>query len=236
MATRSQIGTSLGKCITNTSATGTATFTIPASMNPANLPRFTVAIWCYPTLAPQGRLFELNSATTSKGFNIALTTAGEVQGLVGHSTTAAQSFSGNSVVRRHQWHRIVMTWDDTDSRPKIYVNGKFYPNTTGTAKNGTRGTVAGDTGYLINRTGVDRAFFGMVDDFCIANRVWTQAEISADAVLNNVPTSGLLLWWKFEEASGTLQDSSPVPSVTGTPSNIFQNTNSLTITSRIART
>lgn len=217
----------LGKCINFNQSTNRVTFTVPNSMESTNLPNFTVAVWFYQrSFSNINRVFEPNS--NGNGFAIIYDTAVGLRGSVAHATQLGIADMPIGSLRTHTWYRYVMTWSDANNSPDVYLNGALFP-TTKTNKVGARGTTwTGATAYLGNRSSLDRQFDGLMDEFCVWNRVLTTEEISNDYYRNIIPSSGLILRYMMDETSGSLTDASG-NSITGTPTNVTQNVTSINL-------
>jgi hypothetical protein len=114
----------------------------------------------------------------------------------------------------------------------MYVNG-VLDDASGINKTGTR-TATGGTVSIGNRGALDRNYDGFQDEFCIWNRVMTAAEISADAAGSPPPSSGLLLYYKMDEASGTSLTDSSGSSLAGTISGASYTTTDVPFKERTA--
>jgi endoglucanase len=221
---RHYVPSHLSKCVNFNQSSSRATFTVPSSFDPANLTSFTFAADVFVrTLGGSnfGRIFEGNGgfviSTTSDGF----------QAQVNHSTTGGITKTGSGTIPLGKWVRVLFTWSDSDNYPTVYINGIPYSTST-TNKSGTRANWSGATAYLGNRTQLDRGFDGLMRNVCLWNRKLTQQEIEDDTHLGTVPSSGLILRYKMDEASGNLVDSS-TSGISATPTNVTQNVTSYAV-------
>lgn len=224
MLLRQSRSVGLNKCINFNTSTSRVTYTIPSSWN---LSSYSIGFWINPTTlstaATTTRLIDF--APSGNGF-IGMVNAGGVVAAVKHSVTDAQMTSGAGTIVINKWQRVVITWSTADNTPHIYINGVL---TDGTAQNksGTLNTPfpTGSTGYLGNRTGNDRAFSGLMDEFCFWSGVLTQNQITQDYINPGSVTSNLITRYTMDEDSGSVTDS--IGSVTGTATNTTQGVVSL---------
>lgn len=218
----------LGKCINFDQSTSKVTFTVPTSFNPANLTSFSCAAWVFLRSlggGSGGRICETGAGAAGKGWLMLVGSTGfNLQ--TAFNTTNASVQSGAGTIKFGQWQRILMTWSDADNVPKCYIKGIEYAASS-TSKSGSRLDVSSSTATIGNRTANDRRLDGLMDEFCVWNRILTASEIEKDAALIEIPTSGLILRYKYDETSGSLTDSSS-SGLTGTVANCTQNVAGIT--------
>lgn len=234
-AQRFLAGVNLGKCIDMAASASRVTFTVPAALDPANLTSLTYAVWLFPR-AVDGtarRVIEPNGGAGA-GIQMFISASAGVACRVQHSVTNAEQDSGQGTLPRGQWNRVVMTWSDADSVPKLYINAIQY-NAAGyqTPKSGVRNNWSTSTCYLGNTSGLSAAYNGLRDEDGIWNRVWSAAEIGADYYACQVP-AGAVWRYSYEEAAaaGTVADSAG--SATGTATSCTQGVASYNIPARVA--
>jgi len=113
-----------------------------------------------------------------------------------------------------QWQHVAMTFDSTagSNQIKFYVNGLA----AGTATRPT--AITANTAVLAigNNESSNRSFDGKMDEFKIYNSTLTSGEISNEYYGINQSTSGLVLYTKFNEGSGTSAIDSSVTQADGT--------------------
>lgn len=232
-AARIVVGSGLGKCVDMASASSRITFTVPAALDPAALTALTFAVWLFPR-AVDGtarRIIEPNGGAGA-GIQMFISASAGVAVRVQHSVTNAEQDSGQGTILRGQWSRVVMTWADGDSVPKLYINALQYATVAyQTPKSGVRNTWSGSTCYLGNTSGLSAAFNGLKDEPGIWPRVWTAAEIGADYYACQVP-AGAVWRYPMEDGigSGTVADGAG--SATGTATNVTQGVASYSVPAR----
>jgi len=206
----------LGKCCTFNGSTSNIGFPRPDSMLKGNIPTFSLAAWVFATGTgggTGGRIFDGVNAGILVGYS-----SGNIRFQVTHSTAAYQD-SPTGVFKQGVWNRVLMTWSDAWNIPKIYINGVNYTGGASQNKSGSRGDIAA-TSYIGNR-GTDRGWSGQIDELCVWNRVLSDSEITQDYINPTSVTTGLILHYQMDEASGNLADT--VAGIVGTPSNVTQN-------------
>jgi hypothetical protein len=127
---------------------------------------------------PGYRLFFRFDNQGSNGFDFAT-----------YSTGNGDWFSGVNTVRTGSWYHVAATYDRSSftNVPTLYVNGVQTPSTTITGPSGTQPSYGG-TGYIGNKSGLSRAWKGVIDDLRIYNRLLTSAEIKT---LASMPPANL---------------------------------------------
>lgn len=231
VARRRKLGIDLGKCCSFNSSTSKISFTVPTSFNPANLAQFTCAAWIFMSSyggSSNGRVCDFASGS-GKGWSWLINNTNGHVVTISHTSVGAVTASGVNAARAllNTWQRVLITWDDANNIPLLYINGLAAPVETSTNKSGSRVAFSGDTVKIGNRFSADdRALGGLMDEFCVWNRVLTASEITDDFCKAEVPTSGLILRFLMNEASGNLTDT--VAAIVGTPSNVAQNVSSFT--------
>ncbi len=119
-----------------------------------------------------------------------------------------------------QWLHVAMTWDGTNTTLRTYVNGTLRISTKNTAQLITNQSPF----YLGCNPPYYGCFNGLVDELRIWKVLRTDAEILASydkALVGNEP--GLVGYWKFNEAPGSLTaaDSVTTPGHTAHPGTLL---------------
>lgn len=225
---RISTGIDLDKCVNFNGSSSKVTFTVPTSFNPANLASFTIAVWLNPnsiSTSTAHRIIELDNGTPGAGFRILLGNTATTKGvrvIIAHTVTGAEKSTGVSSLKIGVWQRVLFTWSDSDNTPTVYINGTSY-NVASVNKNGSRVDVSGMTAGVGSTSAGASYYSGLMDEFCVWNRVLTAQEIQDDYSQGSTPvsTSGLILRYAMNEASGDLTDASG-NSITGTPTSLTQ--------------
>ena len=92
--------------------------------------------------------------------------------------------SGGGTINSGTWFHVAASYDRSNSTnvPALYVNGVNYPTVTLTPPSGTPPPFTG-TGYIGNRSTLDRGWDGLIDDLRIYNHLLSAAEIQALAAM-----------------------------------------------------
>jgi beta-galactosidase len=101
-----------------------------------------------------------------------------------YSTGNGDWFSGANTISTGTWYHVAARYDRSSlaNLPALYVNGNRLALTTITSPSGTQPPYSG-TGYIGNKSGLTRAWNGLIDDLRIYNRLLTDSEIAALASL-----------------------------------------------------
>lgn len=143
---------------------------------------------------------EENTGTTTPLFRLSI-------GINGQLTVAIRTDANNLVqnslstirVIDKNWHQLV--WTDTNGTANLYIDGVA----DGTNWNYTRGVTTLNRAALgVQANGLtSRPWNGGIDNFLIYNRVLTPSEV-IDAYVSGIRyANNNVLWWKFDEGSGT---------------------------------
>lgn len=213
----------LGNCINFNTATSRITFTIPSSWD---LSSYSMGFWIYPTSLNTATTRLIDYAPAGNGFLAQVRSDQGIVASVKYSVTDAQMATGAGTIQIGKWQRVVITWSTADNTPHIYING-VLTDTTPQNKSGTLNTPfpTGSTGYLGNRTGNDRAFAGLMDEFCFWPGALTQDQIKQDYVNPQSVTANLITRYKMDEESGSVLDDFGL--VTGTATTTTQGVTSI---------
>jgi beta-galactosidase len=173
----------LSNALTLNGATSDATFASPDSS------QITVAAWVradgqgnspYPRIldTPGYRLFFRFDNQGTNGLDFAT-----------YSTVNGDWFSGANTISTGSWYHVAACYDRGSfaNKPTLYVNGTKVSPATITSPSGTQPPYSG-TGYIGNKSGLNRAWKGAVDDLRIYNRLLTDAEIKT---LASMPPANL---------------------------------------------
>ncbi len=136
-------------------------------------------------------------------------------GFASQDSTNGDWDSGGGSVSLGQWYHVAVSYDRSSQAnlPVFYVNGIRRATVTLTMPSGTRPPYSG-TAYIGNRSALDRAWSGLIDDLRIYNRLLTDAEVQALAAMPpanvapavNAGTNQSILWPGPANLNGTLSD------------------------------
>ncbi len=204
---------------------------IPAASSINSLSSVTWSAWIKPASAGVG------------GTGRIIDKANRLFGVSGASGSAYLTFAQNFATGSNQWKTpnnsitygssalVTVTYDasSTSNAPVIYINGvsqtitQTLSTATGSFTSDNSNPLA--IGNLSNNT--TRAFDGTIDDARMYNRILTATEAADLYNSGNTPpisNTGLVGWWKLDEASGTSAADSSGNSNTGTLTNFNFNT------------
>ena len=132
-----------------------------------------------------------------------------------YSTSNGDWNSGMNTIRTGAWFHVAASYDRTSfaNLPTLYVNGVKLPPATITSPSGTQPPYSG-TGYIGNKSGLSRAWNGLIDDLRIYSRLLSNAEVQALAAMppaNLAPVvstgkNQAVLWPTPASPSGTVSD------------------------------
>lgn len=188
----------------------TDTVVIPHNANQLLTTGLTLSAWIKPRSIgenSQGMIFNKTNGTNSAdGFYFTLQTNERINFRVNASSSINSAVGG---VPFNRWTHVSVT-AAADGTANFYVNGALSgtANQATTALSGITTTNALTIG---NRsTATDRTFDGWIDEPIVWNRVLTAQEISDLYLLGDIPTSGLVAGYLFNEGAGTtVNDFSP---------------------------
>ena len=215
-----------GKCLSfNSTNNAVVEVTSTSFVDFSGTKPFTIEAWVKPTTAnSNGHIVTKYNAGVAGQFMFILS-----NGKVAlEREVAPYTIYGNTVLAVNQWSHLVGLYDGTNM--KLYVNGKSDATPLGSGSIGStyQPIIIGSnlTGGAITHA---NCFDGYLDDIKIYNYARTPTQILADynsigaatakgnAVLigNSLPTntdsnllSGLVGWWKLDENSSPILDSS----------------------------
>lgn len=178
----------------------------------ASTPR-TIELWAYMKAADwtanKNTLFFYGpnpSARNADGFGLDFgTTAGGI-GTIDPFTNAIfdnDNQASGVMVATDQWVHFAMTWNGT--QVQAYVNG-VLKSTKDAGTNAQKGLMTGSSVLTIGGYPAENAYFGdYIDEFRVWNVAHTATEILATKDKTLVGNeAGLVGYWKFNEASGTM--------------------------------
>lgn len=207
-------------------STNKASFAAPTTLNPANIPAFSYGCWFNPYSVSNNsapKLFS-NDGSADKGFALQLQSTNSFTAQIFSSGNAGQVTSSTGVITLNQWQRVIVTWSDANTLPKIYLNSVLLGNSATQAITGTRQIWDGLTVNIGNAAALNRVLLGLMDEYCIWNTELTQAQITQD-YYNGVYTPNLLVRYKMDEGSGTTLVDATGNGITGTISGATYSTN-----------
>lgn len=195
-----QVVRDFGTCLRFSVADSRVVFTDSTSLDIANT--ITISAWIKPSSygeSSQGRI--VDKLNTTNGYALMLNNASSVGGLRAFVSGTART-SNNNVIKLGVWQHVALTYDkDAGANNLIfYVNGLAQGTATET------GAIANTTSNLTigsNALIQDRDFNGLIDEVKIYNRALSSTEIQNEYLGKNNSTSGLVLYAKFDEGSGS---------------------------------
>ncbi len=138
-----------------------------------------------------------NQNSGERGIGLVVTTAGKVQMTIGNN--GSRTFlNGVTSLEKNKWYHVACTYDNSGA--KLYLNGVLENSSTGGAA--VNATNLMRVGQLF--TNGASKFTGEIDEVKIFNVVRSQTDIQGDMKDGSTITSGLLVYWNFEESSGTV--------------------------------
>lgn len=201
-------------------------FTPNSVFNGANLPKFSVAYtFAADSLEDAGnRLIDVSTGLPGSGFTIFCQKGSGLIASVAHTNVSASCSTGGGVIisRPNKFYRILMTWNDAGTFPRLYVNGINYTYNV-TQKSGTRSFVSGGWFTLGNGNGIVRNLQHIGTHLKIWNEELDQSDAIADFKGDNVKPGNVIMNWEMQEDAGTgmVYDSGP-NGFHGTCTNIIQ--------------
>ncbi|RJF78254.1 hypothetical protein D3877_24415 [Azospirillum cavernae] len=208
-----------------TFSNGSVTAAHTAALAPTSA--LTVEAWIQVTGGAAGETIlskTSGSGSAMTGYQLTLDASGKVVFDLGNGA-ATTTLTGATAVNDGKWHHVVGTFDNSATSMKLYVDN---------TQDATRSTASGALGASVSSLtiGNDGAgahpFVGSINDVQIWSGARTSSQVAADGshrLLGN--ESGLVGYWKFDEASGgTALGSAP-----GTPSGTISNATSTNLDS-----
>ena len=123
--------------------------------------------------------------------------------------------SGGGTINTGVWFHVAASYDRSNltNVPTLYVNGTKLPTVTLTPPSGTAPPLTG-TGYIGNRSALDRGWSGQIDDLRIYSRLLSDAEIQAlftmpptnIAPIVSAGTNQTVIWPATVSLSGSVTD------------------------------
>lgn len=186
------LGTSLSFAMSSNNVTFGDTDSLDLTTNA------TWSCWINPTTtgaAGAGRI--LDKKTGANGYLIQLTSSGQFVANLNNTNY----FSSSNVINLKRWQHIAITFDSAAASDQI----KFYVDgvAAGVATRSSAMTANTDSLIIGNRADLARGFDGLMDELKIYNRTLSASEILNECYGRNNSTSGLVLYAKFDEGSGT---------------------------------
>lgn len=185
-----------------------------AILNPG-LSSMTVEFQVYmPALANSGSFlvnkYAYSAVSGTHGFGIltaptSSTTQGKMTFEVG---SGSYTLSADAVFNKGQWNHVAFVWDRRVSQNKIlsYVNGAFYASSSqveiGTMNMDSADFIVGSGSAVPFFTG-SVSFSGALDELRIWHTIRSQSERDEYQKKNVNAQSGLKLYYRFNEASGS---------------------------------
>jgi beta-galactosidase len=169
------------------------------------------------------------------------------------ATVNGEWFTAQNSVSIGSWYHVAVSYDRTSltNVPALYVNGVRLVPTLFATPSGTTPSYTG-TGYIGNRADLGRGWNGSIDDLRIYNRLLTDAEVQALALLAppnlapvvNAGTNQTVIWPASVNLSGSAtDDGKPTPpgavavawsQISGPGTVTFANSNALATTANFS--
>ena len=199
--------------------------TVPHAASIDDLASITWSAWINAATSGQGsggRIFDKNKRAAWVNSNEIVFQQNFAAGSNSwHTPAASLSYGAN--------HLVTITYDSssTSNAPIIYIDGSAQ-TLTQTSSTGS-GAISTDAGspLCIGNNCSNRTFDGQIDDARMYNRILTATEAADLYNSGNTPpvsSTGLVGWWKLDEATGTSAADSSGNSNTGTLTNFNFNT------------
>lgn len=195
----------------------TYNYVLKSSETAFNLPAYSVELWFkrgnLGNFSDTALYCEGRNGNATPLFRINIGINGQIN--IGARTDANNLVLNNTSVIRindKNWHHVL--WTDTNGSGNLYIDG-----VADTANwNYTRGTTTLDrtTVGIQPQNLTSRAFNGYIDNVCVYNRALTPTEAVNTYYNGMLYPSSNILWWKFDEGSGTTANDSSGNGNTGT--------------------
>ena len=190
-----------------------------------NVNSFTVSAWFYNsdtsgtygifgTRTGGDNTFDLKIQSQTNGINFQ---ADLGNGTTWLSTSLNVGSLGTATCPRNAWNHVAYAIDNVAQKVYIYINSVLYPPSPYTISGTPLLMKSGQTMTIGLDTAGGAYFNGKLDDVRVYNRALSAGEI-ADIYNMGIPNinSGLIGWWKLDEASGTSAADSSGNAITGT--------------------
>lgn len=173
-----------------------------------NYTAMTVECWINTT---SGATQMISSFDRNQFWRLEIKGSGAGTGKIGFDvmTDAGQlDFGGNTRIDDGKWHHVAAVFDN--GTVSIFIDGELDATTNFGTKFGSNATrygfigIGSEASTFNGSTGPSNRFNGKMDEFRIWSVARTQAEIRS-AMCSHIPgnTSGLEVYYKFDEISGT---------------------------------
>ena len=166
----------------------------------------TVSFWFYKNDSDTGHNYVVGMGGRSNAAHTACyITSGVIYWRVGNALTSSTGID----LRDGVWHRIVLTYDESNA--KIYVDGVLNNSASVTGDL----IVNGSSHRIGYSTGGDNIFTGSLCDYQVWNKVWELSDVQYDynnpetlitgnaSVTSGFTTSNLKLWYPMNDTGST---------------------------------
>ena len=170
-----------------------------------NTDSFTLSAWVYvqSTSADQVLIAKSTGSGNNYYFLELSNTNNDVFRFVISDNDSTDTVSSTTTASLNTWYHLVASYDATQQKIRIFVNGKLESETAATAESTFANTQNFTVGAL---TTGSNALNGKIDEVRIYKRAFTGAD--SLALYNYAP--GPITHWKFEDKSSTVTDSSGI--------------------------
>lgn len=191
----------MGTCLSFDGVDDVVTFPHHASLNITDT--ITMMAWIKPTSFGENNLGVIISKgtggfSTGYGFQLSNNTG---QKTIRFASTNTSNLATSNIIKLGIWQHVAVTYDKNagSNQVKFYMNGVAAGVATRTAAN----TTDGNDLYLGNSATGDRTFSGRLDEGKIFNTALTPTQILNEYLRGTSDATGLVLYTKFDEGSGT---------------------------------
>ncbi len=214
------------------SSSGDRAYTSPnTSINVYQKTQYSLSVWVRPLGIGgngAGRIVDKWTDSGPAGFRLRMNgSSGGFYNIIMQikHTGTTQASSTPTVLPNKSWSHILAVYnEDSTLTTKIYINGVLIFTSLANS-----GTIVDDSALSFHvgnqSTGGNSVFNGNLDDVRVYTRALSQAEATKLANRINPDSTGLVLWQKFDEGSGTSATDSSGNSSTGTITGAAYSTN-----------
>ncbi|MHC4462430.1 MAG: LamG domain-containing protein [Planctomycetota bacterium] len=168
---------------------------------------YTLAAWIKTALSPRGAILaKMRDGASHQGYDALVNTDGTIQAhLISSWNSNAIRVLGSTAINDGDWHRVVVTYDGSNSASgfSIYIDGK--PETLTITHDSLSGSTLTDASFTIGSRDGGQYLNSKIDEVAIYNRALSAEEIWANMhtrLTGDEP--GLVCYWDFDEGEGQI--------------------------------